>query len=109
MTQAAGLLEQVREDAAKRVLFLPHAVRQMSRPERMIGTAEVRDVLLNGDVIEEYLDDPRGPSALLLGRGQAGRAIHVVAAPKAEYAAVITAYLPDPAMWSADMRTRRRQ
>lgn len=28
-------LELIRKRAAQRVLFLPHAVRQMSRPERM--------------------------------------------------------------------------
>jgi hypothetical protein len=108
MGAATSLLEQqIRTAAAKGVLFLPHAVRQMSRLERMISTAEVRDVLINGEVIEEYPDDPRGPSALLFGHGQAGRAIHVVTAPKEEYAAVITAYLPDPAMWNDDMKTRR--
>jgi hypothetical protein len=108
MTEVTGLFERIRTAAAKRILFLPHAVRQMSRPERMISTAEVREVLSSGETIEEYPDDPRGPSALVLGCGQGGRAIHVVAAPKEEYAAVITAYLPDPAMWNDDMRTRRR-
>jgi hypothetical protein len=107
MTEKASLIGRIRTAAAKRVLFLPHAVRQMSRPERMISTTEVCEVLIDGEVIEEYPDDPRGPSALLLGRGPGGRAIHVVAAPKEEYAAVITAYVPDPAIWSEDMKTRR--
>ena len=101
------LVEQIRTVAAKRVLFLPHAVRQMSRPERMISTTDVRAVLTSGEVIEEYPDDPRGPSALLLGRAAGGRALHVVASPKEEYAAVITAYVPDPMIWSEDMKTRR--
>ena len=107
MTEKARLSEQIRTAAAKRVLFLPHAVRQMSRPERMISTRDVREVLFSGEAIEEYPDDPRGPSALLLGHGTDGRAIHVVASPKEEYAAVITAYVPDPMIWSEDMRTRR--
>jgi hypothetical protein len=107
MIEKMSLVEQIRTAAAKRVLFLPHAVRQMSRPERMISTAEVREVLIGGEAIEEYPDDPRGPSALLLGREPGRRAIHVVAAPKEEYAAVITAYVPDPAIWSEDMKTRR--
>jgi hypothetical protein len=107
MAERVRLVEQIRRAAAKRVLFLPHAVRQMSRPERMISTTDVREVLINGEAIEEYPDDPRGPSALLLGRGPGGRAIHVVASPKEEYAAVITAYVPDPTVWSEDMKTRR--
>ena len=108
MSEKASLVEKIRTAAAKRVLFLPHAVRQMSRPERMISTTEVREVLTSGEVIEEYPDDPRGPSALLFGSGPAGRAIHVVASPKEEYAAVITAYVPDPTIWSEDMKTRRK-
>ena len=94
MTEKASLVEQIRTAAAKRVLFLPHAVRQMSRPARMISTTEVREVLITGEAIEEYPDDPRGPSALLLGRGSGGRSIHVVASPKEEYAAVITPMCP---------------
>jgi hypothetical protein len=64
-----GLVLVTSQHAALCVLFLPNAVRQMSRPERMISTAEVREVLMNGEVIEEYPDDPWGPSALLLGCG----------------------------------------
>ena len=33
---------RVRQAAKQKILFLPHAVRQMSRPERMISAAEVR-------------------------------------------------------------------
>ena len=73
MADAPSLLEQIRTAAVKRVLFLPHAVRQMSRPERMICIFEAREVLINGEMIEAYPNDPRGPSALLLGRGQGGR------------------------------------
>lgn len=108
MGKEASLLEQIRAAAAKGVLFLPHAVRQMSRPDRMISTTVVREVLLSGETIEEYPDDPRGPSALLLGRESAGRVIHAVVSPKEDYAAVITAYVPDPTVWSEDLKKRRR-
>ena len=45
-------------------------------------------------------------SCLLLGAGQDGRRIHVVCAPREDYLAVITAYLPDAGEWSDDFRTR---
>ncbi len=48
--------------AQKQILFLPHAIRQMSRPDRMISTAEVREVIFSGEIIEDYPEDPRGPS-----------------------------------------------
>ena len=106
MGQNPDILREVREAAAKRILFLSHAVRQMSKPERMIRVAEVRAILEAGDVVEDYPKDARGHSCLMLGEGQDGRPIHVVCAPKDEYLAVITAYVPDAAEWSADFRKR---
>jgi hypothetical protein len=102
----SGILEQVRAAAAQRMLFLPHAVRQMSRPDQMIRTAEIRSVIASGELLEDYPEDVRGHSCLLMGLGDAGRIIHVVCAPKAGYLAIITAYLPDPSRWSADYRRR---
>jgi hypothetical protein len=102
-----GILEQVRRAATIRVLFLPHTVQQMSRPERMINTAEVRQVVLTGEVIENYPEDPRGHSCLLLGYGEGRRPLHVVCAPKVDYLAIITAYLPSPDTWTEDFRTRK--
>jgi hypothetical protein len=104
---AEDILQRVRAAASKRLLFLPHAIRQMSRPERMITTAEVTGVVGTGEVIEDYPEDVRGHSCLILGRGDDNRAVHVVCAPKDEYLAIITAYLPDPAQWTADFRRRR--
>jgi len=72
----------------------------------MIGRDEVRSVIFQGEVIENYPDDPRGPSCLLLGYGDDSRAIHLVCAPREDYLAVITAYLPDPEEWSDDCKTR---
>ncbi len=103
-----SLLERVRTAAAKRVLYLPHAILQMSRPDRRIDPAEVEETLLHGETVEEYPDDPRGESCLLLGRGSLGRRIHVVCAPKPDYLAVISAYLPDPQRWLPDYKTRRK-
>jgi hypothetical protein len=101
------ILNRVREAATKRILFLPHAVSQMNSPERMISTQEVRSVVLSGSVIEDYPDDIRGHSCLMLGWGDGGRPVHVVCAPKREYLAVITAYLPDVERWESDWETRR--
>lgn len=94
------------ERAAQRLLFLPHAVRQMSRPDRMISTVDVRKVLEEGEIIEDYPEDARSHSCLMLGRGADERPIHVVCAPGDEYLAIITAYIPDAAQWSEDYRTR---
>jgi len=97
---------RIRAAAESKVLFLPHSLRQMLRPERMISRLEVRQVIAHGEVIEDYPDDPRGHSCLMLGVGEEGCAIHVCYAPKEDYLAVITAYLPDEHEWSEDFRMR---
>lgn len=102
-----AILEDVRASAQKRLLFLPHAIRQMARPQRMITSDEVDAVVTQGELIEDYPNDRRGHSCLMLGSGEAGRVVHAVCSPKDEYLAIITAYLPDPDQWSEDFRQRR--
>lgn len=99
------ILDAVRRAARKKLLFLPHAISQMARPANMISANEVERVVTEGEIIEDYPEDVRGPSCLMLGSGE-GRAVHVVCAPKDEYLAVITAYVPDPPQWSPDFRRR---
>jgi hypothetical protein len=101
------IVDASRQAAGKKLLFLPHAIRQMSRPERMITPQEVERVVMTGELVEDYPHDSRGHSCLLLGFGDTGRAVHVVCSPKADYLAVITAYLPDTDQWSPDYRRRR--
>ena len=71
----------------------------------MISTEEVRDTVLFGEIIEEFPDDQRGQSCLVF-RTKENRVIHVVCAPKTEYLAIITAYLPVPDQWSLDFKVR---
>jgi len=92
--------------AKKKLLFLPHAIKQMSRPDRMITAEEIREAVLSGEIIEEYPEDQRGESCLVF-HGKHNRVIHVVCAPKKEYLAIVTAYLPKPDQWSPDCKTRR--
>jgi len=101
-----NILDLIKKSAAKRILFLPHAVRQMSRPDRMISTKDIRHVIENGEVIEDYPEDIRGQSCLILGI-RTDRPIHVVCSPKGEYLAIITAYLPSKEDWNDDFKTRR--
>jgi len=101
------LLSRMRETAKKKYLFLPHALRQMNRPERMISTREIRQVIETGEIIEDYPEDARGRSCLILGYGESDRPIHVVCANKEDYLAIITAYLPNEMEWVDSFKTRR--
>jgi hypothetical protein len=76
--------------------------------ERKIGAQDVEEAIRNGVIIEDYPDDSRGPSCLILGRSS-GRTLHVVCGRLEEkQILIVTAYEPDPAEWESDWRTRRR-
>lgn len=91
MINTSEILGRVRSAAGIRVLYVPHAVRQMLRPDRMITTKKVRQVIADGVLVEDYPEDLRGHSCLIAGRGDRGRPIHLVCAPKRDFLAVITA------------------
>ncbi len=69
------MIDSVREAAVKLLLFLPHAIRQMNKPERMITETEVREVVMQGEIIEDYPEDVRGHSCLMAGETTLGRTI----------------------------------
>ncbi len=68
---------------------------------RGIRRREVEAVLQRGERIEDYPEDPRGASYLMLG-WQKARPLHVVAADddQGKETVVITLYEPDPERWS---------
>jgi hypothetical protein len=106
MDGTSDIVNEVRAASARRRLYLPHAIRQMARPDRMITASEVRSVIESGELVEDYPEDPRGRSCLMLGFGADGRPIHVVSSPKDDYLAIITAYVPDADKWTENYRVR---
>ena len=74
----------------------------------MITPEEVRHIVMHGEIIEDYPDDTRGPSCLLLGLGEQDRTLHVVCAPKDGYLAIITAYSPEAGEWYPEFKQRKR-
>ena len=83
-----------------------HSLERMM--ERGISRASVKQVLLDGELIEDYVDDRPFPSALFLGLQEA-KPLHVVAAfdERSGMCYIITAYHPDEEHFSPDFRTRR--
>jgi hypothetical protein len=77
--------------------------------ERSIPPREVKSAILNGEVVEHYPDDSPYPSFLMAVGGAAP--LHVVVAREAgsQTVIVITAYRPDPKLWSDDFRWRRKK
>lgn len=109
MESTPDILTKVRAASNKRRLYLPHALRQMARPDRMISAAEIRAVIERGKVIEDYPEDSRGHSCLMLGFGSNDRPIHLVCSPKDDYLAIVTAYIPEPDKWTSNFSVRAKQ
>jgi|APCry4251928276_1046603.scaffolds.fasta_scaffold225504_2 hypothetical protein len=76
--------------------------------ERKISVDEVKNVLLTGEIIEEYPDDYPLPSALLLGFAQNNKPLHAVVAIDVEDQMlwVITTYIPDIKVWDSAFQRR---
>ena len=66
--------------------------------ERQVAEEEVAEVILSGEIIEEYSEDKYGTSCLILGRTGTGRPIHVQCSlPPSVW--IITLYEPNPDEW----------
>jgi hypothetical protein len=75
--------------------------------QRDIKTEDVCQALMNGEIIEQYPSDYPFPSCLVLGLTYDNRKLHVVCGVDESELWVITAYYPNPAEWSADLKKRK--
>lgn len=73
-----------------------------------ISLVEIEEALLHNDpeMIEDYPDDPRGHSFLLLGFSGEGKPIHALCSIHEGTLVIITIYRPDPNLW-VDWKIRR--
>ena len=77
--------------------------------ERDISVADVKNCLMNGEIIEEYPDDFPKPSALIFGYASENKIIHVVCGLDEEFLYFITAYVPNTIKFLDDLKTRRKK
>lgn len=75
--------------------------------QRGISIDDVKQVILTGEIIENYPDDYPYPSCLLLGKNFDERYLHVVCGFGEEELWLITAYKPSAEKWQADLKTRK--
>jgi len=83
-----------------------HTLERMMK--RGISREIVKQILLEGEIIEDYPNDKPFPAALFFGRFQ-GEPFHVVSAfdSLSGYCFVITVYRPDLDHFETDYKTRR--
>ena len=75
---------------------------------RGIHIDDIENVLVNGEIIEQYPNDYPFPSCLVLGRAKAGKALHVVCGLNGTELWLITAYFPNPDQWNENYKQRRK-
>ena len=64
----------------------------------------------SAELLEDYPGFPKGPCVLVLQQIEAGTPVHAVwGMPRGQSspAVLVTAYRPDPELWSADFRRRK--
>ncbi len=73
-----------------------------------ITISDLEAAISDGEILEDYPDDSRGPSCLILGYSQ-NRPIHIVCAyTSIKWLRIITVYIPKPPKW-IDERTRTKR
>lgn len=104
--QRMAIIEEIRAKIAQdQFEFSQHAVDQSII--RHISVQEIREMIADGQVIEDYPDDKYGPSCLIFGFTLKGRPLHVQCSyPSRPLVKIITLYEPDPKLW-IDFRVRR--
>jgi hypothetical protein len=93
------MIEEIRAKIAQdQFEFSQHAVDQSII--RHISVQEIREMIVDGQVIEKYPDDKYGPSCLIFGFTLKGRPLHVQCSyPSRPLIKIITLYEPDPKLW----------
>lgn len=101
-------LDEVRKVAKKRIIYTQHALDEMNTEEDIISCDEIREIIFEGEIIEDYPEDKRGHSCLIFNYTSKRRAVHVICSPKEGYLGIITAYVPALDKWEDDFKTRRK-
>ena len=87
------------------ILWSDHIHRRFQ--ERGTTRDDVRNVLLNGKIIEQYPNDYPHPSCLISGTAMNGIPLHIVVAYKDDFITMVTAYYPDLDNFEKDLTTRK--
>jgi hypothetical protein len=66
--------------------------------QRNVSTDDIKEIVIKGEIIEEYIDDEPCPSALMLGF-LGNIPYHVVVAECEDHVRIVTVYIPEEDKW----------
>jgi len=82
--------------AVKRAGYYYSRHGDQERQNDNLSIAEVEEALLTGRILEQYEDDCRGTSCLVVGFTEKGKPVHIVCGKAGDCLTVITVYIPSP-------------
>lgn len=91
------------------VIISNHGYDELAEEGLMVK--EIIASVIDGKVVEDYPEYPKGPCVLVLQKDREGNPIHVVwGIPKnaSSPAVLVTAYKPDLSIWTDDFMGRRK-
>lgn len=88
-----------------KIKWYKHALERMH--ERDISREDVKNCIMNGEIIEDYPDDFPHPSCLVFGYAVNNIVIHVVVGCDNKNIGIITAYIPNTEKFESDLKTRK--
>lgn len=88
-----------------KIKWYKHALERMQ--ERDISREDVKNCIMNGEIIEDYPDDFPHPSCLIFGYTVNKKVIHAVVSMDDENIGIITVYFPNRDKFEDDLKTRK--
>lgn len=75
--------------------------------QRNISQKDIKKVLADGEIIEQYDNDYPYPSCIVMGPKSGDAKLHVLCGIGDEKLWIITAYKPDREIWDGSLKQRR--
>ena len=72
-----NFLSEVKKVAEKKIIYTEHALDEMNTEEELISKDEIRQVIFEGEIVEDYPEDKRGHSCLMFTYTSVGRPVHL--------------------------------
>ena len=91
----------------EKIVFTQHVLERIRKRE--VEKHDLLDIIMNGEIIEQYPNDYPFPSCLILYLKVNGKPLHLVCSMGNNKVYIITVYEPDLEHWESDFMTRKEK